>query len=249
MDAFQQILREDHFDVVILDPFYKVIGADADNMANATKIAQICGKIDDMCRDAGAIVFFNDHATKASQTNADGSRNRNGIGISGMQYGGLMRWARQWVLLTRLSDYEEDGKHDLLVEIGGSAGYAQKLEVHIEEGVRSKQGPPRHWKITTRSKPSAEERAEAQALIDHDIDQRVASYVSGCREKGCTWSSVNDALGLGPATTKASLRRLVNGRRIFVDSKHKGTGTWYVSECWRELVEVSSTNSEVRRGG
>jgi hypothetical protein len=121
--------------------------------------------------------------------------------------------------------------------------------VHIEEGVRSKQGPPRHWKITTRSKASAEERAEAQALIDHDIDQRVASYVSGCGEKGCFRLSVNDALGLGPATTKASLRRLVNERRIFVDSKHKGTGTWYVSECWRELVEVASTNSEARRGG
>ena len=66
MDAFQQIVpAEDHFDVVILDPFYKVIGADADNMANATKIARsaarsmICvGKV------AGAIVFFNDHATK-----------------------------------------------------------------------------------------------------------------------------------------------------------------------------------------
>ena len=61
------------------------------------------------------------------------------------------------MLLNRQTPYRGDGTHDLLVNIGGSAGHGKLLAVHIEEGVINSEFKGRTWNVTTKSLTEAKQ--------------------------------------------------------------------------------------------
>ena len=52
--------------------------------------------------------------------------------------GGNGRTGRQWLLLSRRSKYEMDGKHKLFLTAGGSLGQAYQLALDVDEGPMDK---------------------------------------------------------------------------------------------------------------
>ena len=123
-------------DLVIIDPLYLALNIDDDSSSNLYKMGAKLRGITKLISDTGAAVVLNHHATKKRENP------RVPMQIHEMNGAGIGEWVRQWLLVSRRSDYDADqkGHHELWMAVGGSAGhggaYALDLDEYSEAGYR-----------------------------------------------------------------------------------------------------------------
>lgn len=121
-------------EVLIVDPAYMCMnGTDAGNMF---QMGQQLGNISDLCVRHGITPILLHHVTK------EAGRKNKPIELPDMAWSGFAEFARQWLLVSRRSNYVDGtGEHQLYFRAGGSAGHSQLLNLDISEGTY----PNRHW--------------------------------------------------------------------------------------------------------
>lgn len=131
-------------EVLILDPLYLAMGGlDPALATNLFAIGPVLHDVAEVCADGACTLVIVHHATKG----AAGGRNAVGkpLGLEAMAFAGITEFARQWVMLSRASEYApRTSDHDLLMSVGGSSGQSGVWRVHVHEGVE-RRGEERVW--------------------------------------------------------------------------------------------------------
>ncbi|MBP89018.1 MAG: hypothetical protein CMJ64_20275 [Planctomycetaceae bacterium] len=105
---------------------------------------------------------------------------------------GFAEWARQWLLISRHSKYEEDGKHPLWIAAGGSDGHSGGYGVDIDEGVLQSDFTGRYWDVTVRH------AHEVRKEEEKDTEQRwqIKNALRGRDGESLTWLKEHAHMGL-----------------------------------------------------
>ncbi|QDU56719.1 AAA family ATPase [Aeoliella mucimassa] len=115
----------------LLDPTYLSVGAglagDAAKDLNRTGAALATYNALGYYR--GCTMALCHHFTKGAGRSKSAS-----VHLSNLSGAGYVEWARQWVILNRPGVYRNDGQHELLMGVGGSAGHSGTYRVSINEG-------------------------------------------------------------------------------------------------------------------
>jgi hypothetical protein len=155
-----------HFgsELVLLDPGYLLLASDSatDNAGNMYAMGGLLRPIGDACRKVGATLVIATHTNGKLQTGTPPE-------LPHISYSGYQQWCRQWLLLNRRTDYEDDGRHELLLRFGGSAGHSGLVNLSIDEGILKQDGSGRKWEVSAVDASAArkqEKRAKADAEVE-----------------------------------------------------------------------------------
>jgi hypothetical protein len=101
------------------------------NSADLAATNPICQRLLAACRDRGCTPIVLDHLSKSTRC-GPGKRP---LQLSDIPYTGLAHASGQWLILRRRAEYANDGRHELIVNVGGRAGHASYWTVHVDEGL------------------------------------------------------------------------------------------------------------------
>lgn len=155
-------------DVVILDPLYLTLGAiDPRNMFGmGAALRAVAGSL----LKAGATPLILHHANGQLQTGRP-------MELANLAYTGLEQFARQWLLLNRRSAYSGDGKHELWLSAGGSAGHGGIWSLAVDEGIVEEDFSGRVWSTAIQNLSEAKEEAatEKQTAKTEKVRKQLAA--------------------------------------------------------------------------
>ena len=237
----QKFCRAAKAEVLVIDPAYLCILAGAGKSVNSADMMSIgphLRRISVMAEQAGLTLIVVHHTRKLER-----SFGAQEITMEDLAGSGFNQWMRQHILISRQEPYESDGKHALLLNIGGSHGHSGKYLCDVDEGTLYSDGG-RYWKPEVQPLGKALARAEAakaQKLLQ-DYDEAVRTIVRLIRDAGrpINASYVERHTGHGKRKAQALLdRMLTEGRlRVVPDVMPKGGGKRYdgfaVNEAWVE---------------
>jgi len=194
----RQTCKAKQIEVFIIDPMYLSMGSDLD-AGNLFNVGSVLKGLSDLAQELGITLVVCHHTNKTL-----------GLGkpckLSNLAWAGWREWVRQWILINRKSEFDpNDGRHDLVLSIGGSAGHTGEYLVAIDEGDRS--DPERKIQIEVKSiseqshHPSnREQQAEVLAILaDHPQGMtqgaiRSITKVNGGRLSAIVKSLLSDGL-------------------------------------------------------
>ena len=142
----------------------------------------------------------------------------NPAALEDLSQSGAAEWARQWILLQRRTPYGSDGRHDLWLRAGGSAGHSVLVAVSIEEGlIDPDTGSGRHWKVvvSNRSQAIADDKEKADRQREEKRDAKEADRIAkvaaalGLHPEGETLNALRNDTGIDSPTLKPLLDRMV----------------------------------------
>jgi hypothetical protein len=139
MAEFADALAGVKADVTILDPLYLCLG-DVD-ARNLFEMGAVLRGVAELLLKAGHTPVILHHFNRLSQVGDQPE-------LSHIAYSGLEQFARQFLLLNRREPYRSDGRHDLWLRIGGSAGHGGLYALHVVEGVVRDDFAGRTWEVT-----------------------------------------------------------------------------------------------------
>jgi len=143
-----------------------------------------------------------------------------------LAYSLLEQYARQFFLMNRREPYRNDGRHDLWLRVGGSAGHGGLWAVHVEEGLVGEDFTGRRWEVSVRTPDEAGEaaaterdaatrdkqrekmRADEEAVLEA-IDAEVERGIPGA-----TLNRIELATGFSYGRAKDAIRRLAEAGAI-----------------------------------
>lgn len=141
-DELRRLLKDNGVEVVIVDPLYLCLlaGSQALSAASLYDVGAVLGAAAKACARAGATLVLVHHTTKASSAKSGATT------LADLSFAGVGEFARQWMLLSRATEYAPGtGRHDLTLSIGGSAGHSSRWHVRVEEGPAG--GKKRGWQV------------------------------------------------------------------------------------------------------
>jgi hypothetical protein len=149
--ALEQFLVGDEIELAIFDPTYLMMdGEDADNlMKQGAKLRSFS----DICQGAGITPVLLNHTKK----NIDDSFRP--AELEDIAWAGFPEFCRQWFLISRRKPYGPGtGRHELWLNIGGSAGHSSLWGLNIDEGTPKDAGG-RRWDVEVVTAADAREQA------------------------------------------------------------------------------------------
>ena len=154
LDGIEKTVRERGIKVLIFDPAYLCLlaGTSGINPGDVFAMGAILKQIGELGDRTGCTIIIAHHTRKK-----DRKERYQPTDLEDLAMSGFAEWARQWLLLGRRAEYEADGKHDLWLNIGGSAGHSGCYVLSIDEGVADDEGAGRKWQTWV---SSARERIE-----------------------------------------------------------------------------------------
>lgn len=125
----QELLLSERIEVVIVDPLYLCLAGTRPMAAsNLYEVGQALHAAGDACRRAGATLVLVHHTTKGSAKGGE-------VTLLDLSQAGVGEFARQWLLVSRRSDYRPgSSRHELALTAGGSAGHSSRWRVDVDEG-------------------------------------------------------------------------------------------------------------------
>lgn len=124
----KRFIMENGIDVVFIDPLY--LALPSEESANLQAQGALLLQFVTLMLDVDCTPILLHHAKKTIQ----GFKPLNLSALSGA---GIAEFTRQWVLVSRRSEYTGNGRHDLHFVWGGSAGHSGYEFLDIDEGCRS----------------------------------------------------------------------------------------------------------------
>lgn len=130
--------------MLIVDPVYigLLAGNDTVQAGNVMQMGPLLKQIVDSCLPFGCTPIFVHHTHKLSKADKYCP-----IDLDHLSQSGFAEFARQWILLSRRSEFDSDaGVHELWMKAGGSAGHSRLWAVDITEGTMSSGFSGQTWK-------------------------------------------------------------------------------------------------------
>jgi hypothetical protein len=206
--------------VIILDPLYKCLtaGSKGVNQASMFDMGPLLHRLAGACEEFGSTLVLVHHSTKAL---APGKVMK----LEDLAFAGLAEFARQWILINRRKRYRWDGRHELVVNVGGSAGHSSALNVTVEEGLLDKDFTGRKWLVSLephvpaqgKQETGGEGRPPARDKAADHRDRVLAALDRLTPESPDGWvgrNEVRKAARLNNANMQAAVERLLKEGEI-----------------------------------
>lgn len=130
LHKLRRTCKAKQIEVLIIDPMYLSMGSELD-AGNLFNVGSVLKGLSDLAQELGITLVVCHHTNKTL-----------GLGkpckLSHLAWAGWREWVRQWILINRKSEFDpNDGGHELVLSVGGSAGHSSEYSVGIYEGRRS----------------------------------------------------------------------------------------------------------------
>lgn len=212
---------------LFLDPCYLMLDGIGDRAGNLFEVGPILRKLSEAMHELEATPFLCHH-TKNRARQYDPAE------LQDIAWAGFQEFARQWVLLSRRSQYDPDsgGFHDLWLNAGGSAGHSNLWGVNIMEGRRTDDGG-RRWEVSILT--ATEARAE---IIDEEQEAQNAKKE---RQEHDDREKVLKALQRFPeGETETQI-----GKAAKLSNKRTGTALYGLEDLGQaEQIELQKSNNQ-----
>ena len=129
--------------------------------SNVFEIGSILFRAAKVCRAAGATPILVHHANKNSDAK-DAV-----LTLDSLAFAGIGEFARQWILLGRHTPFVPgSGRHQLVMNVGGSAGHSGTWQVDIREDCVERDFGGRTWRVKVAEHEfEAKEKASKSAIV------------------------------------------------------------------------------------
>lgn len=209
LDVVAANIRRYGAEFLLIDPAYlSLLKGSEKDAKNQFDMGDVLGDFGEMGTANNCTVALAHHFRKGV---GRPGKNRERSSLEDLSYSGLAEWARQWMLLSRRSEYNPSHcLHELDVQFGGSMGHSSEWALDVDEGVPVQASPEeRIWDVTVI--PMEDSRASEK-------QDKVAELRSGVVEY-CT------------VPHGMAMSRIKNKFRVTIDQ---------AEEVVKELVEAGS---------
>ncbi len=227
-----RLVEEDQSKVVIFDPLYQVLGEFGGKLdaANLFDMGPRLRLINQVCADVDATCILVHHTGKNLPPRPTP------VELHDLAYGGIAEFARQWLLIGRRAPYNNDGRHELILNYGGSAGHSGIVELTVDEGVRLVDGSGRYWKV------SVSKRGDA-LICKKDYAQRIRTAYDQLPRDQDGWVSFNkvrEAAALNASNANKALEQLKGEFEVAERNVPGPRGTQQKARCIRHRSDRTS---------
>lgn len=160
LEDIEKTIWERGIRVLIIDPAYLCLlsGTSGINPGDVFAMGSILKPIGELGERTGCTIVIAHHTKKK-----DRKERYQPTDLEDLSMSGFAEWARQWLLLGRRAEYRGDGKHDLWLNVGGSAGHSGCYVLSVDEGVAGDDTDGRHWETRVEFASDAIERTRELA--------------------------------------------------------------------------------------
>jgi AAA domain len=153
--ALEDFIVGNSIKVLVADPAYLMLPGD--DAGNLFKQGALLREVSELCRECGTTLALLHHTKK----NVDDAFRP--AELEDISWAGFSEFARQWLLLSRRKRYEPGtGRHELWLNIGGSAGHSSCWALNIDEGRPDDPGG-RRWGVEIVTPDQARQEAANQS--------------------------------------------------------------------------------------
>jgi hypothetical protein len=147
-DDLQNAICDAKADVVIIDPLYLCLlaGTHGVSASNLYQVGPLLHDLARACLRGGATpILVHNSTTHAGKAKDDAAKP---MELDDLAFSGIGEFARQWLLISRVGEFSPDaGQHDLILNVGGSAGHAGHWRLRVTEGRQGADFRGRHWHV------------------------------------------------------------------------------------------------------
>ena len=129
LDSLRDTIEELNGEIVAIDPAYLSMGGDVE-ASNLLSMGALLRRIGELAQEMKVTLLFCHHTNKQLH-----------IGqvcqLTHLTQSGWREWPRQWFLINRTKVFDSNARsriHNLIINIGGSAGHSGLFDVTIDEG-------------------------------------------------------------------------------------------------------------------
>ncbi len=143
--AMAGLVQAHSLDVIVVDPLYLSL-LEGDESGKPSDLFFMGSKLlplSELGQATGCTIVLLHHFRKSNAGNHDDEQ----VALEELSQSGVAEWARQWLLLARRSAFQHDGRHELWMRCGGSAGHAGLYGVSIDEGTVDENFDGRRWEV------------------------------------------------------------------------------------------------------
>ena len=197
-DEITEAVREHRLDVMIFDPMYLALLTEntSANAGNVLHMGPILQQVVDTCLPYDCTPILVHHTKKL------GLKDKfRPLDLDDLSQSGFAEFARQWILLSRRTDYQDgSGLHELWMRCGGSAGHSALWGVNVDEGQYSGGLTGSQWAVHLQTAKDIRDSKEAQkentnkTVLANQIEMIVEHL--GARPEGDTKTGIREALNV-----------------------------------------------------
>lgn len=214
--------------LVIIDPLYLCLGGEA-NIASLSDMGGRLSEISSICTEHGATLVLAHHSRKSREV----GRRQQPLELEELAFAGVAEFARQWILVSRRTEYRPgSGRHELWLNLGGSAGTSGLYAVDVDEGTLNPDFTGRCWNVSVENGHEVREQAVAarQAQQDSKVEaQRQADQTAVLEHLkrpeaalGDSRSGMAQALEIARKRVEAALQQLAADGLVVATQVQKG---------------------------
>jgi hypothetical protein len=186
IDALVHTIAKNKIEVAILDPLYLCLltQESAGQASNLYYMGSLLAPLSAAIQATGCTLVLLHHFRKATGSEDEPAS------LVELAQSGVSEWARQWLLLARRSPYNGDGRHELWMRTGGSAGHGGLHCLEIDEGMLDCTNfGGRTWNVAVRpagnvfaEQKAVKQREKLQAVeqLDQEKIEHILDALSNC---------------------------------------------------------------------
>ena len=230
IEELSELIKTHRFEVVIFDPMYLGLLAENPNAnaGNVLHMGPLLQSVVNTCLPYGCTPILVHHTRKLGQR--DGNRP---LDLDDLSQSGFAEFARQWVLLSRRSDFlDGSGKHELWMRCGGSAGHSSLWGVDVDEGHVQDGISAGTWNVQVKSSKSIRDEKEVETNEKaknklKKLENEILVYLEQHPE-GDTKTGIREALGVSSTVISQGIaaaldRELIKNTMVMKNNKsHAG---------------------------
>jgi hypothetical protein len=228
----ERFIREHGIECLIVDPCYLAMPDVGDDQAKLFKMGQNLKPLSVICQKHNVTPVIVHHNRKHSNAEFQPPE------LSDVSGSGFAEYVRSWILVSRRSKYEDDGRHRLWIRFGGSAGHSSGWGLNLFEG-RQDDAEGRIWDVKVLSMEETK-RSDAQANLDSkeaetevrttaqrqaDLDRLEKAF--NTFPEGETKRSIRDASGINTQRFDRLFSELITSKAIESCQVAKSNGQKY----------------------
>jgi replicative DNA helicase len=252
-------MRDNQIAVVIIDPAYLCLlaGVQEVNASNMFQVGPLLLRVSRVCQESGTTLVLVHHTTKMAgmQKTLVGEPPE----LEDLAYAGFQEFARQWLLVNRREKYETgSGKHQLWLNLGGSAGHSGCWGLDIDEGKLNEDFGGRQWVVQVRTVEEAkravaevkEQKKEVRKKARLDEVKAKLRQVMPSLPQGETCTALADMIGESTRVVTPALSDMLAAGEVVLGQIVKQAGRRKQTlPAWRLASPVDTLRSMTTRMG